>query len=60
MTRSPFEMTQSEYSAWEKENQADARKNLFAIVQPFVYEINGQIIAQHGDGLVQIVRSKTR
>jgi hypothetical protein len=56
MTKSPFEMTKSEYFVWQLQNQIDARNNLFAIGQPFVHEKDGEIVAEHSDGRVQHIR----
>ena len=56
MTKSPFEMTKYEYFVWQLQNQVDARNNLFAIGQPFVHEKDGQVLAEHSDGRVEIIR----
>ncbi|MFI5160492.1 MAG: hypothetical protein ACHQHN_04405 [Sphingobacteriales bacterium] len=56
MTKSPFEMSKSEYFAWQLQNQINARNNLFAIGQPFVHVKDGELIAEHSDGRVEHIR----
>ncbi len=53
MTKSPFQMTFLELKNWQQENKAEARKYLFSIGQPLVYEKNGHMIAEFADGRIE-------
>ncbi|MDB5024523.1 MAG: hypothetical protein JWP78_2278 [Mucilaginibacter sp.] len=53
MTRSPFQMTSAELENWQRENKAEARKYLFSIGQPLVYEKDGRMIAEFADGRIE-------
>ena len=53
MTRSPFQMTSAELENWQCENKAEARKYLFSIGQPLVYEKDGRMIAEFADGRIE-------
>ena len=53
MTRSPFQMTAAELENWHRENKAEARKYLFSIGQPLVYEKDGRMVAEFADGRIE-------
>ena len=53
MTKSPFDMTPEELKAWKQENKVEARKYLFSIGQPLVYQKNGCMIAEFADGHIE-------
>ena len=50
------EMSLDEVKAWERAMQKEAEEYLFSIGQPLVYEKDGQMIAQHGDGSLYLIR----
>ncbi len=53
MTKSPFDMTPEELKIWKEENKVEARKYLFSIGQPLVYEKNGHLVAEFSDGRIE-------
>lgn len=53
MNKSPFQMTSAELENWHRENKAEARKYLFSIGQPLVYEKDGRMIAEFADGRIK-------
>ena len=56
MTKSPFEMTKSEYFAWQIRVRVEAREKLFNMGQPYVYDENGHRFAEFADGRVEQLR----
>jgi len=53
MTKSPFEMTPAELKLWHLENEIEAKKYLFSIGQPLVYEKDGRMVAEFADGRIE-------
>jgi hypothetical protein len=53
MIKSPFQMTATELEIWHEENKVEARKYLFSIGQPLVYERDGRMIAEFADGRIE-------
>jgi hypothetical protein len=53
MVKSPFKMTPEELKNWKQENKTEARKYLFSIGQPLVYQKNGHMIAEFADGHIE-------
>jgi len=53
MVKSPFKMTLEELKVWHQENKDEARKYLFSIGQPLVYEKNGRMVAEFADGRIK-------
>ncbi|ATP56241.1 hypothetical protein CPT03_07045 [Pedobacter ginsengisoli] len=56
MSKLPFDMTLAERIRWQLELQEDAKEYLFSIGQPLVYKKNGQMIAEHADGRIIVIR----
>lgn len=53
MTKSSFQMTSTEMKDWQQENKAEAKKYLFSIGQPLVYEKDANMIAEFADGRIE-------
>lgn len=53
--RDPREMTREELDKWHEQLAQDARKYLFSIGQPLVYERDGHVLAEHNDGRVELI-----
>lgn len=53
MKKKPFDMTDEERAAWEKESSERARAYLFSIGQPLVYEKDGNMVAEYADGRIE-------
>lgn len=55
MKKSPFKMTEEELEAWNREMSAGIREYLFSIGQPLVYAKDGQYVAEHADGRIELL-----
>ena len=55
MTKPIIDMTFEERQVWKQEINQKIRKTLFAINMPFVYEIDGKVVAEYADGTVKII-----
>lgn len=53
MKKKPFDMTDEERAAWEKESSERGRAYLFSIGQPLVYEKDGHMVAEYADGRIE-------
>ena len=51
-----YEMTPLEREAFYKEMAIKARKYLFSIGQPLVYEKDGKIVAEYADGTIKVIQ----
>lgn len=55
MIKRIIDMTPSEREAYYQNAAIKAKEHLFSIGQPLVYEKNGQIIAEHADGRIEVI-----
>lgn len=53
MKKKPFDMTDEERAAWEKESSERVRAYLFSLGQPLVYEKDGHMVAEYADGRIE-------
>ena len=56
MTKRIIDMTPAERAAYYQAAAIKAKEYLFSIGQPWVHEKNGQVIAEHADGRIEIIR----
>jgi hypothetical protein len=55
MIKRIIDMTPSERAAYYQAAALKAKERLFAIGQPWVHEKDGQVIAEHADGRIEII-----
>jgi hypothetical protein len=52
--KSPFNMVPDELKAWEYQEEANVRNDLFSISQPLIYKRHdGILIAEFADGIIK-------
>lgn len=56
MTKRVIDMTAIERADFYKEITLKARERLFAIGQPWIYEKNGQVVAEYADGSLKVLQ----
>ena len=56
MIKRIIDMSPSERVAYYQAAALKAKERLFAIGQPWVHEKNGQVVAEHADGRIEIIR----
>lgn len=55
MVKRIIDMTPQEREVYYKAVALKAKERLFAIGQPWVYEKNGQVLAEYADGRIEII-----
>jgi hypothetical protein len=56
MTKSPWEMSDAEYTIWKEEGKIELRKHLFSIGQPLVYFIDNKPVIEYSDGSIEYIK----